>query len=364
MSDEKTTVEPGMGLEPHLKPDRIHEPDVLLEVKGLTKYFPIRRGLMQKVVGNVKAVDDISFFVREGETLGLVGESGCGKTTASRAVIRLYEPTAGVAYFKSTVLSDTDEPVIVNLMDLDKEEMKLIRQEMSMIFQDPINSLNPRMQVFDIIAEPMVIHGKKNKSENEKVVGNLLERVGLRPSYMRRYPHEFSGGQRQRIGIARALALNPKIIFCDEPVSALDVSIQAQTLNLLQNLQSDFNLSFVFVAHDLSVVQHISDRVAVMYVGKIAEVADSDTLYNNPLHPYTEALMSSVPKPDPKYQSKRIHMQGDVADPSNPPSGCYFHPRCRYAKEICKTTPPEYRELEPDHFVSCHRAEELDLRGV
>jgi peptide/nickel transport system ATP-binding protein len=364
MTKETTIQEPGVGLEPHLQPNRINEPDVLLEVRGLKKYFPIKRGLLQKVVGNVKAVDDISFFVRQGETLGLVGESGCGKTTASRAVIRLYEPTAGAAYFKTTILSPTDEPMIVNLMDLDKEEMKKIRQEMSMIFQDPINSLNPRMTVFDIIAEPMVIHGKKNTSENEKIVSNLLERVGLRPSYMRRYPHEFSGGQRQRIGIARALSLNPKIIFCDEPVSALDVSIQAQTLNLLQNLQSDFNLSFVFVAHDLSVVQHISDRVAVMYVGKIAEVAESNTLYNNPLHPYTEALMSSVPKPDPKYESKRIHMQGDVADPSNPPSGCYFHPRCRYAKEICKTTPPEYRELEPDHFVSCHRAEELDLRGV
>ncbi len=354
----------GENLEERLKPERIYEPDVILEVKGLKKFFPITKGILQRVAGYVKAVDDISFFVREGETLGLVGESGCGKTTASRAVIRLYEPTGGAAYFKSNVLSDTDEPVIVNLTDLDKTEMKLIRQEMSMIFQDPVNSLNPRMSVFDIVAEPMVIHGHNDHAENERIVSNLLERVGLRPTYMRRYPHEFSGGQRQRIGIARALALNPKIIFADEPVSALDVSIQAQTLNLLQDLQADFNLSFVFVAHDLSVVQHISDRVAVMYVGKIAEVAESDVLYNNPLHPYTEALMSAVPKPDPKYKSKRIHMQGDVADPSNPPSGCYFHPRCRYAKEICKTTPPEYRELETDHFVSCHRAEELDLQGV
>lgn len=354
----------GEGLEEHLQPGRINDPKVILEVKGLKKFFPIKKGLLQRVAGYVKAVDDVSFFVREGETLGLVGESGCGKTTASRTVIRLYEPTGGVAYFKSNVLSKTDTPEIVNLMNLDKNEMKLIRKEMSMIFQDPINSLNPRMSVFDIVAEPMVIHGQKDRNENERIVSNLLERVGLRPSYMRRYPHEFSGGQRQRIGIARALALNPKIIFADEPVSALDVSIQAQTLNLLQDLQSDFNLSFIFVAHDLSVVQHISDRVAVMYVGKIAEVAESDELYNNPLHPYTEALMSAVPKPDPKYESKRIHMQGDVADPSNPPSGCYFHPRCRYAKDICKTTPPEYRELEPDHFVSCHRAEELDLRGV
>lgn len=364
MADTVYEYKPGENVEERLKPEKIYDPKAILEVKGLTKYFPIKRGILQRVVGNVKAVDDISFFIREGETLGLVGESGCGKTTASRTVIRLYEPTGGVAYFKSTVLSPNDEPVIVNLMELGKNEMKLIRREISMIFQDPINSLNPRMAVFDIIAEPLVIHGQENKKDNEKVVASLLDRVGLRPSYMRRYPHEFSGGQRQRIGIARALALNPKIIFCDEPVSALDVSIQAQTLNLLSDLQSDFNLSYVFVAHDLSVVQHISDRVAVMYVGKIAEVAESDVLYNNPLHPYTEALLSAVPKPDPKYESKRIHMQGDVADPSNPPSGCYFHPRCRYAIDVCKTTPPEYRELIPDHFVSCHRAEELDLQGI
>lgn len=351
-------------IEDHLKPERINEQDVVLEVKGLTKFFPIKKGFLQKVVGNVRAVDDISFFLRGGETLGLVGESGCGKTTASRTVIRLYEATAGEAYFKSSVLSSTGNPVIVNIMDLDADAMKKIRKEMSMIFQDPINSLNPRMSIYDIVAEPMIIHGQVDNKKNEQVVTNLLEHVGMRASYMRRYPHEFSGGQRQRIGIARALALNPKIIFCDEPVSALDVSIQAQTLNLLKDLQADFNLSYIFVAHDLSVVQHISDRVAVMYVGKIAEVAETDGLFNNPLHPYTEALLSSVPKPDPKYESKRIHMQGDVADPANPPSGCYFHPRCQYAQEICKMTPPEYRELKPDHFVSCHRAEELELKGV
>ena len=364
MAYSANDFKPGENLAEQLQPEKIHDPEIILEVKGLTKYFPIKKGLLQRVAGNVKAVDDISFFLREGETLGLVGESGCGKTTASRTVIRLYEPTGGVAYFKSTILSPNNEPVVVNLADLDKQKMKKVRREISMIFQDPINSLNPRMSVFDIVSEPMVIHGQTVNKDNEKVVANLLERVGLRSSYMRRYPHEFSGGQRQRIGIARALALNPKIIFCDEPVSALDVSIQAQTLNLLSDLQSDFNLSYVFVAHDLSVVQHISDRVAVMYVGKVAEVAESDELYNNPLHPYTEALLSSVPKPDPKYESKRIHMQGDVADPSNPPNGCYFHPRCRYAIDVCKTTPPEYRELKPDHFVSCHRAEELDLQGV
>jgi len=233
-----------------------------------------------------------------------------------------------------------------------------------MVFQDPINSLDPRMTVSDIVAEPLTIHGLNLGPETEAIVIRLLERVGLRPDHLRRYPHEFSGGQRQRIGIARALSLNPRLIICDEPVSALDVSIQAQTLNLLQDLQQDFNLSYIFVAHDLSVVQHISDRVAVMYVGKIAEIADAEELYSHPLHPYTEALLSAVPKADPLYKSDRIVMQGDVADPSNPPSGCYFHPRCRYAEEVCKQKTPEFRELKPDHWVACHRAEELTLEGI
>ncbi len=338
--------------------------NIILDVKGMKKWFPIQKGLLRRVVGHVKAVDDVSFYLREGETLGLVGESGCGKTTVSRTIIRLYEPTDGTAHFQTSLFSADGKPEMVNIFDLDKAQMKRIRREVSMIFQDPINSLNPRMSVFDIVSEPMVIHGVPIGPEMEETVMTLLERVGLRKEHIRRYPHEFSGGQRQRIGIARALSMNPKIIFCDEPVSALDVSIQAQTLNLLQDLQSDFNLSYVFVAHDLSVVQHISDRVAVMYVGKIAELAYSDALYNDPLHPYTEALMSSVPKPDPKYQSERIIMQGDVADPSNPPSGCYFHPRCRYAVDKCKIEAPEYRELKPDHFVACHRAEELKLKGV
>jgi peptide/nickel transport system ATP-binding protein len=309
-------------------------------------------------------VDDVNFFVREGETLGLVGESGCGKSTAGRTIIRLYEPTAGEILFRSRNLGSDGKTKLVNLLDLNHTEMKQVRKEISMVFQDPINSLNPRMTVSDIVAEPMVIHGLDNGRETEEVIVRLLERVGLRPDHLRRYPHEFSGGQRQRIGIARALSLNPRLVICDEPVSALDVSIQAQTLNLLQDLQKDFNLSYIFVAHDLSVVQHISDRVAVMYVGKVAEIADAEELYSHPLHPYTEALLSAVPKADPLYKSERIVMQGDVADPSNPPSGCYFHPRCRYAEEVCKLKTPEFRELKPGHYVACHRAEELTLEGI
>ncbi|MGC8779477.1 MAG: ABC transporter ATP-binding protein [Anaerolineae bacterium] len=338
--------------------------NILLDVKGLKKYFPIQKGFLRRVVGYVRAVDDISFFVREGETLGLVGESGCGKTTAGRTIIRLYEPTGGHVFFRSRQLTTDGSETFVDLADLDRQQMKKVRREIAMIFQDPINSLNPRMTVGDIIAEPMVIHGQYHQPESEAIIVNLLQRVGLRPDHLRRYPHEFSGGQRQRIGIARALSLNPRLVICDEPVSALDVSIQAQTLNLLQDLQRDFHLSYIFVAHDLSVVQHISDRVAVMYVGKMVEMADAEELYLHPLHPYTEALMSAVPKADPKYKSKRIIMQGDVADPSNPPSGCYFHPRCQYAKDICSQKTPEFRELQPDHFVACHLAEELKLRGV
>jgi len=344
--------------------NRAETDNVLLDVRGLKKHFPIQAGLLRRTIGSVKAVDDVTFYVREGETLGLVGESGCGKTTTGRCIMRLYEPTGGQIFFKTSRLSADGQPQKVNLLDLDRHQMKLLRQEMSMVFQDPINSLNPRMTVSDIIAEPLVIHGKGRGPEAEATIVRLLEHVGLRPEHMRRYPHEFSGGQRQRIGIARALALNPRLVICDEPVSALDVSIQAQTLNLLKDLQEEFHLAYIFVAHDLSVVQHISDRVAVMYVGKVVEMADAEELYNAPLHPYTEALMSAVPKPDPLYKSERILMQGDVADPANPPSGCYFHPRCRYAVEVCSQELPQFRELKPDHWVSCHRAEELRLRGV
>ncbi|MFN2150718.1 MAG: ABC transporter ATP-binding protein [Anaerolineales bacterium] len=337
--------------------------NIILDVRGLKKYFPITGGFMRKVVGYVKAVDDVNFFVREGETLGLVGESGCGKTTAGRAMLRLYEPTAGEIMFKSRALSKTGKPEWVNIRELDKQHLKAVRQDISMIFQDPIGSLNPRMTVYDIITEPLVIHNKIVPDTEDYVI-NLLERVGLRGEHVRRYPHEFSGGQRQRIGIARSLALNPQLIICDEPVSALDVSVQAQTLNLMNDLKADFNLAYIFVAHDLSVVQHISDRVAVMYVGRIAEVANSIELYEHPLHPYTEALMSAVPRPNPRVKKERIIMEGDVADPGNPPPGCLFHPRCRYAQERCKVDIPELRELKPDHFVSCHFAEELELSGV
>jgi peptide/nickel transport system ATP-binding protein len=338
--------------------------DILLHVKGLKKYFPIQKGFLRRTVGYVKAVDDVTFFVREGETLGLVGESGCGKSTAGRSIIRLYEPTAGEVLFQSKLLSPVKEPKLINLLDLDPNQVKTVRQEISMIFQDPVNSLNPRMSVSEIIAEPMMIHGRHMNAETEAIIVRLLERVGLRPDHLRRYPHEFSGGQRQRIGIARALSLNPRLVICDEPVSALDVSIQAQTLNLLQDLQQDFNLAYIFVAHDMSVVQHISDRVAVMYVGKVAEMADTETLFTKPLHPYTEALLSAVPKPDPLAETKRIVMQGDVADPSNPPPGCYFHPRCRYAQDICKQKTPEFREVKPNHFAACHFSEELNLQGI
>jgi len=332
--------------------------NVLLEVKDLKKYFPIRKGFFKSLAGYVKAVDGVNFFIREGETMGLVGESGCGKTTTGRVVLRAYEPTAGEVWFKDKQLGR------INIPDLDKQELKGLRQNMQMIFQDPYSSLNPRMTLLQIVGEPLLVNGVAKGAELKDRVAELLRVVGLRPEYMIRYPHAFSGGQRQRIGIARALALNPQLIVCDEPVSALDVSVQAQVLNLLQDLQQEYDLTYLFVAHDLSVVEHISDRVSVMYVGKLVEMAATEELFGNPLHPYTEALMSAVPKPDPRYQAERIILEGDVADPANPPSGCYFHPRCRYATEQCSQEEPHLRELQPDHYVSCHRAEELSLVGV
>lgn len=333
--------------------------NVLLEVKGLKKYFPIQKGFLRKIVGYVKAVDDVSFYIKEGETLGLVGESGCGKTTTGRVILRAIEPTEGEIIFNA-------DGHTIDVANLDKKELKNMRKYMQMIFQDPYSSLNPRMTVKDIIGEPLLVNNIATGKELEDRVGELMRAVGLRPEYMIRYPHAFSGGQRQRIGIARALALNPQLVVCDEPVSALDVSIQAQTLNLLQDLQEQFHLTYLFIAHDLGVVEHISDRVAVMYVGKLVEMAETEELFENPKHPYTEALLAAVPKPDPKYREERGKelLFGEVADPANPPSGCYFHPRCPYAKDICQEEYPPLRNLGNDHFAACHFAEELSLVGI
>ncbi len=333
---------------------------VLLEVRKLRMHFPIRKGFLRRQVGVVRAVDDVNFFVRKGETLGLVGESGCGKTTTGRCILRAYTPTAGEILYRRN-----DGPV-VDLAKLDEAEMKPYWREIRMIFQDPYSSLNPRMTLLDIVGDPLKLNTSLSRKEIEERVAYLLRRVGLRPEYIHRYPHAFSGGERQRIGIARSLALNPRLVVADEAVSALDVSVRAQILNLLQDLQEEFGLTYLFVAHDLNVVEYLCDRVAVMYVGKLVELANTEALYAQPRHPYTEALMSAVPKPNPKLRGrgKRIILEGDVADPANPPSGCYFHPRCRYARERCSVEEPVWRDLGNDHFVACHFAEELTLRGV
>lgn len=317
--------------------------ETLLEVRNLKKYFPIRKGLFSKVVGHVKAVDGVDFTVKKGETLGLVGESGCGKSTTGRVILRLLEATDGEVLFEGK-----------DVTKLNRHQLRDLRKEMQIIFQDPYASLNPRMTVGDIIGEPFDIHGTFRGKEREDKVIELLEVVGLRAQYMRRYPHEFSGGQRQRIGIARALAMNPKMIICDEPVSALDVSIQAQVINLMQELQEQFGLTYIFIAHDLSVVKHISDRVAVMYLGKIVELAEKNELYSSPQHPYTQALLSAIPVPDPEFKRERIILEGDVPSPVNPPSGCRFHTRCREAKPICREVTPEFKDLGGGHFCACH----------
>ncbi|HHY45651.1 MAG TPA: dipeptide ABC transporter ATP-binding protein [Firmicutes bacterium] len=319
--------------------------DYLLEVKDLKKYFPVRGGVFSKVTNWVKAVDGVSFGIYPGETLGLVGESGCGKTTTGRCILRLLEPTSGEVVFGGQ-----------NILELDRRQMRKIRKEMQIIFQDPYGSLNARMTVGDIIGEAFTVHGLAKGKERAEKVQELLKVVGLDPYHSRRYPHEFSGGQRQRIGIARALALRPKLIVCDEPVSALDVSIQSQILNLLEDLQEEFGLTYLFIAHNLSVVQHISDRVGVMYLGHLVELAPKDRLYSSPKHPYTVALLSAIPVPDPDMRKKRILLEGDVPSPLNPPSGCPFHTRCPKAGAECRESRPELRELSPGHFVACHLA--------
>jgi len=327
--------------------------EVLLEVNDLIKHFPIKGGVFGRVMGHVKAVDGISFYVNKGETLGLVGESGCGKTTTGKVVLRLEEATEGQILFEGK-----------NVLDMGREEMRAMRREMQIIFQDPYSSLNPRMTVGNIIGEALEIHGLAKGKKKEKRVKELLETVGLTAHHMRRYPHEFSGGQRQRIGVARALAVDPKLIVCDEPVSALDVSIQAQVINLMEDLQDDFDLTYLFIAHDLSVVKHISDRIAVMYLGKIVEMADKNELFENPIHPYTQALLSAIPIPDPTIKREKIILKGDVPSPVNPPSGCRFHTRCPYVMDICKTEEPEFVDWGDGHYAACHLEEGAPEREV
>ncbi len=330
----------------------------LLDVSGLQKFFPIRQGIFRRTVGYVRAVDDVSFTVTKGETLALVGESGCGKTTTARAILRAVEPTGGTVKF----LSQSGE--VIDVTNVPRKALQPLRKEMQLIFQDPWSSLNPRMTLLDLVGEPLLVHGVSSASERQARVEALLKRVGLRPEYMGRYPHAFSGGQRQRIGIARALALRPSLVVADEPVSALDVSVQAQILNLLLELQNEFGLTYLFVSHDLAVVKHLSDRVAVMYAGKIVEMGVAAQVFAAPRHPYTEALLSAVPEPNPDTKSRRIVLEGDVPDPANLPTGCAFHPRCRHVIDRCLTEAPVLQAGADGHLVRCHRAAELTLAGV
>ncbi len=332
----------------------------LLEINNLKMYFPISKGVFGKISGYVKAADDVTFSIQSGETLGLVGESGCGKTTVGRCLVRAYKPTDGSVIYQ---LADNTE---VDLAKVDSKELLTYRKDIRMIFQDPFSSLNPRMSVFEIISEVLRVNNLCPVSDMEHQVASIMQQCGLRPEYMQRYPHAFSGGERQRIGIARALVTSPRLVVCDEAVSGLDVSVRAQILNLMEDLRRDMNLTYLFISHDLSVIRHICDRVAVMYVGKLVELADANTIYTNPLHPYTESLMSAVPiaNPDLRDRQARIRLKGEVADPANPPGGCYFHPRCRYAQERCSIETPALRTLGAGHQVACHLAEELSLRGA
>jgi oligopeptide/dipeptide ABC transporter ATP-binding protein len=331
-------------------PDGPRELQPLLQTRNLVKYYPIRGGVFLKEIASVKAVDDVSLTIGTGETLGLVGESGCGKTTFGRAILRLEEPTSGEVFFEGE-----------NILTYAPEQMRVLRKKMQIIFQDPFSSLNPRKTVSHIIGEPLLIHGMKNRRDRDERVHELLNVVGLRQEHMRRYPHQFSGGQRQRIGVARALALNPKLVVCDEAVSALDVSIQAQVINLLKDLQEEFGLTYLFISHDLSVVEHVSDRVAVMYLGKIVELATSRDLYQSPLHPYTQALLSACPIPNPQLKRQRIILKGDVPSPINPPRGCRFHTRCLYAKDICSQKEPQLEQVRGNHLAACFFAGSVGL---
>ena len=330
----------------------------ILEVRGLKKYFPIHKGFLRREVGAVRAVDDVSFTVNEGQTVSIVGESGCGKTTAARCILRAMDPTGGEILFRR---KNGD---VVDLATLSQSGMRPLRRELQLIFQDPFTSLNPRMTVFENVGEPLLVNGIGNKEARQNRVAELLKQVGMRVEYMSRYPHAFSGGQRQRIGIARALALNPRLIVADEPVSGLDVSVKAQVLNLMMDLQDQLGLTYLFVSHDLSVVNQISDYVVVMYVGQVVETGTPSDLFRAPKHPYTSALISALPKPDPDARGDQQVVEGEVANPANPPSGCYFHPRCPYATERCRVETPVAREISPGRTVSCHHADELELVGV